>query len=73
LKDPWVIGCCLYQLGGAENFVDLLPKLGDYILTNPSTPVDLTIDPPIDPPAPTKQRGAPHTQYARKFVLLGRE
>jgi hypothetical protein len=62
-KDWWVIGCCLYQLGGDENLMDLLPKLSDYISITPT--------PKIDPPADQKQRGAPRTQYARKFVLVG--
>jgi murein DD-endopeptidase MepM/ murein hydrolase activator NlpD len=62
-KDSWVIGCCLYQLGGAENLMDLLPQLADYISITPT--------PKVDPPADQKQRGAPRTQYARKFVLCG--
>jgi len=31
-----VIGACLYQLGGAENFYKLLPALGDYIADAPT-------------------------------------
>jgi hypothetical protein len=36
-KDREVIGCCLYQLGGKENFVDVLPRLGEYIRTHPTS------------------------------------
>jgi uncharacterized protein YvpB len=36
-KDREVIGCCLYQLGGRENFADVLPRLGDYIRTHPTS------------------------------------
>jgi hypothetical protein len=36
MKDQQVIGCCLYQLGGDENFVDALPRLGDYIAATPT-------------------------------------
>jgi hypothetical protein len=38
MKDRAVIGCCLYQLGGAENFVSLVPKLADYISQTPTPP-----------------------------------
>ncbi len=31
MKDRAVIGCCLYQLGGAENYFQLMPQLADYI------------------------------------------
>jgi hypothetical protein len=31
-----VIGCCLYQLGGDENFVSLVPQLADYISQTPT-------------------------------------
>jgi hypothetical protein len=36
LKDRAVIGCCLYQLGGKENFVSVLPQLTDYIAAMPT-------------------------------------
>ena len=38
MKDRAVIGCCLYQLGGAENFVSQMPKLADYISQTPTPP-----------------------------------
>jgi hypothetical protein len=38
MKDRAVIGCCLYQLGGAENFVSLVPQLADYIAATPTPP-----------------------------------
>jgi hypothetical protein len=38
IKDQQVIGCCLYQIGGPENFVQLLPKLATYICANPTPP-----------------------------------
>jgi hypothetical protein len=37
-KDRAVIGCCLYQLGGSENFVSLVPQLADYISQTPTLP-----------------------------------
>ncbi len=49
MKDRYVIGCCLYQLGGAEKIVDALPKLGDYIAKTP-TPVLLPEPPAADLP-----------------------
>jgi hypothetical protein len=52
LKDPYVIGCCLYQLGGAENFAKLLPLLADTISVTP-TPV---IPVPVEPPAPVGEK-----------------
>jgi hypothetical protein len=42
-KDPWVIGCCLYQLGGDENLVSVLPALSDYIVTR-KTPVEVYVN-----------------------------
>ena len=36
MKDRAVIGCCLYQLGGSENFVSLVPQLADYISQTPT-------------------------------------
>jgi len=38
MKDRAVIGCCLYQLGGSENFVSLVPQLADYISATPTPP-----------------------------------
>ncbi len=38
IKDRAVIGCCLYQLGGSENFVSLVPRLADYISQTPTLP-----------------------------------
>jgi hypothetical protein len=38
MKDKHVIGCCLYQLGGAENFVSLVPQLADYISQTSTLP-----------------------------------
>ncbi len=38
MKDHAVIGCCLYQLGGAENFVTLVPQLADYVSRTPTLP-----------------------------------
>ncbi len=39
MKDQAVIGCCLYQLGGAENFVSLVPQLAEYIARTPTPPL----------------------------------
>jgi len=43
MRDRVVVGCCLYQLGGDENFKDVLPALGTYIAAAP------TIAPEGDP------------------------
>jgi len=43
MRDAIVIGACLYQLGGAENFKAVLPVLSDYIAFHP------TVDPEPDP------------------------
>jgi hypothetical protein len=39
MKDGAVIGCCLYQLGGSENLVSVLPQLADYISATPTPPL----------------------------------
>ncbi len=49
MRDPYLIGVALYNLGGAENFSRLLPQLGDYIASH-ATP---TYEPP--PPVPQPQ------------------
>ncbi len=36
MQDRAIIGCCLYQLGGAENYYTLLPQLADYISRTPT-------------------------------------
>jgi hypothetical protein len=38
VKDRAVVGCCLYQLGGSENYVSLVPQLADYISQTPTLP-----------------------------------
>jgi hypothetical protein len=48
VKDRAVIGCCLYQLGGAENFYTVLPQLAEYVTTTP-TPEPLSGDAPVIP------------------------
>jgi hypothetical protein len=50
MKDRAVIGCCLYQLGGAENFASLVPKLADYIsqTSTPPGPGDAPVVPGPD-------------------------
>lgn len=48
VKDRAVIGCCLYQLGGAENFVAVLSQLADYVTKAP-TPEPLSGDAPVIP------------------------
>ena len=35
MKDPGVLGCCLYQAGGAENIKAIFPRLADYISKTP--------------------------------------
>jgi hypothetical protein len=48
VKDRAVIGCCLYQLGGDENFYKLLPQLAEYTASAP-TPAPLSGDAPVIP------------------------
>jgi len=65
VRDRVVLGCCLYQVGGAENIKDALPALGKYIAATPTPapesgalPVVLEtggpdpIEPPPDPIEP---------------------
>jgi hypothetical protein len=53
MKDKVVLGCCLYQLGGAENFVTALPQLADYIS---QTPTPLVQYDPVVPPDITSEK-----------------
>jgi hypothetical protein len=50
MKDRAVIGCCLYQLGGAENFVKMVPQLADYISQMPTLPETEQADPVVAGP-----------------------
>jgi hypothetical protein len=50
MKDRAVIGCCLYQLGGSENFVSLVPQLADYISVTPTPPQALQAVPVVAGP-----------------------
>jgi hypothetical protein len=50
MQDCTVIGCCLYQLGGDENFVSLVPQLADYISQTPTPPEEQQTAPVM--PAP---------------------
>ena len=50
MKDRAVIGCCLYQLGGSENFVSLVPQLADYISQTPTLPEALQAVPVVPSP-----------------------
>jgi hypothetical protein len=50
MKDRVVIGCCLYQLGGSENFVTLVPQLADYISQMPTPPADAQAAPVVAGP-----------------------
>jgi hypothetical protein len=36
MRDRVVLGCCLYQVGGAENIRDIFPALGSYIASTPT-------------------------------------
>lgn len=47
MVDPYVLGACIYQLGGAENIVTGLAQLAGYIAAHPTPP---SIDPPQPPP-----------------------
>lgn len=55
MKDRAMIGCCLYQLGGSENFVTLVPQLADYAARTPSLPSGAQFDPVA--PAPDVDAG----------------
>ncbi len=48
MKDRAVIGCCLYQLGGAENYWTLVPQLANIISKTP-TPPPASGDAPVMP------------------------
>jgi hypothetical protein len=44
MEDDGVIGCCLYQVGGAENISTALPKLADYVSKTPTiTPIGFPV------------------------------
>ncbi len=60
MKDRAVIGCCLYQLGGAENIKDALPALADYISKTP-TPPPLSGDQSVMPGPAEHDDSAPRT------------
>jgi len=40
MKDDYVVGASIYQLGGSENIMSVLPALGDYI-ADPSAPIQV--------------------------------
>ncbi len=52
MKDRAVIGCCLYQLGGAENYVSLMPQLTAYISQTPTLPLAQQAVPVVSGPDP---------------------
>jgi hypothetical protein len=58
VKDRAVIGCCLYQLGGSENFYAVLPQLAEYVVTAP-TPDPLSGDAPVIPGPDRTADGTP--------------
>jgi hypothetical protein len=66
MKDRAVIGCCLYQLGGAENFVSLVPQLADYIAQTP-TPSEAAQAMPVVPGPDLDADGQP---VSDEFVFL---
>ena len=39
MQNPYVIGFCAYQLGGAENWQSLIPQWADYVATHPTPDV----------------------------------
>ncbi len=43
MKNPYMIGCCAYQLGGAENWQALIPEWANYVATHPTPEI-----PPAD-------------------------
>ncbi len=58
VKDRTVIGCCLYQLGGSENFYTVLPQLAEYTIKAP-TPEPLSGDAPVIPGPDRTADGTP--------------
>ena len=58
VKDRVVIGCCLYQVGGAENFYAILPQLGEYTANAP-TPEPISGDAPVIPSPDRTADGTP--------------
>jgi uncharacterized protein YkwD len=52
MKDKYVVGAAVYQLGGAENIVSALPVLGDYI-ADPTAPIQIPTSTPIPTPTAT--------------------
>jgi hypothetical protein len=48
--DRAVVGCCLYQLGGVENFVNILPQLEMYIVSHRTPALDQQADPCVAGP-----------------------
>ena len=81
MRDRAVIGCGLYQLGGAENLMDALPFLAAYVKVT-KTPAPESGEYPVvgcgdpdgdsggDEVPPAKPRGAPRAQYARTYILF---
>ncbi|HEY4722871.1 MAG TPA: hypothetical protein VII92_13540, partial [Anaerolineae bacterium] len=47
MKDRNVIGCCLYQAGGAENIKGAFPKLANYISQTPTPAIPLSGGDPV--------------------------
>jgi hypothetical protein len=58
VKDRVVIGCCLYQLGGSENFYAILPQLAEYTANAP-TPEPISGDAPVIPGPDRAADGTP--------------
>ncbi len=50
MKDRAIIGCCMYQLGGAENYFQLMPQLTEYIHKTPSLPLAAQATPVVSGP-----------------------
>lgn len=61
MKDKVVIGCCLYQVGGAENIRVALPALTEYVSATPTPTTPLSGDLPVMPTdvTPTGERVTP--------------
>ncbi len=50
MKDRAIIGCCMYQLGGDENYFQLMPQLTEYIHKTPTPPLDAQAYPAVPGP-----------------------
>jgi len=68
MQDRAVIGACLYQIGGAESFVAILPTLADYIARTPTPALESQADPCVVGPD-TNAAGVPVPESVPPDIL----